>query len=163
MLRAASMAWRTSSRSMSRARLPNVTPAREFKPRTCEPATPINADSTGTPETPSASSAERRMELTVESRLTMAPLRRPLDSAAPSARNLVCSSSSSAISTHVLVLPMSSPTRYLSFFDKRRSCRLLLSFLYRHVLAASAGIRIQDHLASVLQIHGLHATGIRLP
>src|SRR5579862_6303955 len=32
MLRAASMAWRTSSRSISRARLPRVTPARELMP-----------------------------------------------------------------------------------------------------------------------------------
>src|SRR5215475_14246914 len=162
-LRAASIAWRTSSRSMSRARLPSVTPAREFSPRTWLPATPMRADSTGTPETPSASSTERRIELTVESRLTMAPLRSPFDSAAPSARNFTRSSASSAMSTHVLVLPMSSPTRYLSFFDKRRSCRFLPSFLYRHMLAASAGIRIQNYLASVLQIHGLHATGIRLP
>src|SRR5215470_16223317 len=78
----------------------------------------MSADSTGTPETPSASSTERRIELTVESRLTIAPLRRPLDSAAPSARNLTSS---------------------------------------------SAGIRIQNHLASVLQVNGLHATCVRLP
>src|SRR6266705_1547441 len=69
------------------------------------------------PETPSASSTARRMELTVESRLTMEPLRKPFDSAAPSARNFTCSSASSAMRTQVLVLPMSRPTRYLYFFD----------------------------------------------
>src|SRR5947209_20063461 len=72
------------------------------------------------PETPSASSTARRMELTVESRLTMEPLRSPSDSAPPSATNFTCSSASSAIRTQVLVLPMSRPTRYLSFFDNRR-------------------------------------------
>ena len=40
MLRAASMARRTSSRSMSRARLPSVTPPRLLTPRTWLPATP---------------------------------------------------------------------------------------------------------------------------
>src|SRR5262249_3010527 len=147
---------------MSRARLPSVTPAREFSPRTWPPATPIRADSTGTPETPSASSTERRMELTVESRLTMAPLRSPFDSAPPSARNFTCSSASSAMSTHVLVLPLSTPTRYLSFFDKRRSCLNLLP-PQRGAFTASARIRIQDHLARVLQIDRLHTTGIGLP
>src|SRR5215467_16325156 len=148
---------------MSRARLPSVMPARELSPRTWPPATPMRADSTGTPETPSASSTERRMELTVESRLTMAPLRSPFDSAAPSARNFTCSSASSAMSTHVLVLPMSSHTRYLSFFDKRRSCRSLLLFLHGDVLATTARIRVEDYLSSVLQIHGLDATGVGLP
>lgn len=86
-----------------------LTPPRLLTPRTWPPATPITADSTGTLATPSASSTARRIELTVESRLTIRPLRRPLDSAAPSARNLTCSPSTSAINAHVFVLPTSSP------------------------------------------------------
>ena len=60
----------------------------------------------------------RRMELTVGSRLTIRPLRRPLDSAAPRAEKFHPFASISAINTHVLVLPISSPIRYLSFFAK---------------------------------------------
>src|SRR5271163_2353177 len=157
------MARRTSSRSMSRARLPSVTPPRLFTPFTCPPATPINADSTGTLATLSASSTARRMELTVESRLTIKPLRRPLDSAAPSARNLICGSSISAISTHVLVLPISSPTRYLSFLATLLpTFTTVISFCSRHGTAC-AGVRIDDHLARVLQIHRAHAPGVGLP
>src|SRR6266436_4007426 len=93
-------------------------PPRLLTPRTWPPATPISASSTGTLATPSASSTARRMELTVASRLTMRPLRNPLDSAAPRARNFTRSPSISAIKTQVFVLPMSSPIRYLSFFAK---------------------------------------------
>src|SRR5215467_1288164 len=117
-LRAASTARRTSSRSMSRGRLPSVMPPRLLAPRTWLPATPMSASSTGTFATPSASSTARRIELTVASRFTIKPLRKPLDSAAPSARNFTRSPSISAIRTDVLVLPMSSPTRYLSFFTE---------------------------------------------
>src|SRR6516225_2131229 len=163
MLRAASMARRTSSRSMSRARLPSVTPPREFSPRTWLPATPIKADSTGTPETPSASSTARRMELTVASRFTMEPLRRPLDSAAPSARNFTCSSASSAISTQVLVLPMSNPTRYLSFFDKSQLLKANYKMLLTRAPAARTGnVRIQ-YRRPITHINRLHAAVFRLP
>ena len=116
MLRAASTARRTSSLSISRGRGPRLMPPRLFTPRTWFPATPISAPSTGTLATPSASSTARRMELTVESRLTMSPLRKPFDSAAPRARNFMSSPSISAMRMEVFVLPMSSPTRYLSFF-----------------------------------------------
>src|SRR5271154_1879435 len=164
MLREASTARRTSSRSISRARLPSVTPPRLFTPLTWLPATPINADSTGTFATLSASSTARRMELTVESRLTIKPLRRPFDSAAPSARNLTCCSSISAISTHVFVLPISSPTRYLSFLATALppTFTAVISFCSRHGIAC-AGVRIDYHLACVLQIHRAHAPGIGLP
>src|SRR6266446_8888685 len=159
MFRAASMARRTSSRAMSRARWPRVTPPRLFTPRTCAPATPTTADSTGTPATPSASSTARRIELTVESRLTIKPLRSPFDSAAPSARNLTCSSSISAIRAHVFMLPISNPIKYLSFFVK---CApgLLLSCFRR---GGAAGIRIQHHLLRVLQIDGVDAAITGLP
>src|SRR5882724_172970 len=39
----------------------------------------------------------------------------------------------------------------------------LLFLLHRHVLTAAARIRIQDHLARILQIHGLYAASIGLP
>src|SRR5713101_739253 len=159
MLRAASMARRTSSRSMSGGRRPTLTPPRLFTPRTWPPATPITADSTGTLATPSASSTARRMELTVESRLTIKPLRSPFDSAAPSARNLTCSSSTSAIKAHVFMLPISSPTKYLSFFAKRAP-GLLLSRLRR---GGAARIRVQHHLLRVLQIDGVDAAIAGLP
>src|SRR5216683_3305207 len=160
MLRAASMARRTSSRSMSRGRLPRVTPPRLLTPRTWLPATPISADSTGTLATPSASSTARRMELTVESRLTISPLRKPFDSAAPSARNLTWSSSISAISAEVLVLPMSSSTRYLSFFAKRAPGPELSRFRDR---CPGAGVRVQDHLPRILQVDRAHAAVAGLP
>src|SRR6266481_2370779 len=161
MLRAASTARRTSSRSMSRGRCPRVMPPRLFTPRTWPPATPIRASSTGTLATLSASSTARRMELTVESRLTIRPLRSPLDSAAPSARNLTSSPSTSASSTHVFVLPMSSPTKYLSFFAKPPLLGMKLFFSCRG--HARAGIGIHDYLPRILQIDGLHMAGIRLP
>src|SRR5229473_3495284 len=161
MLRAASTARRTSSRSMSRGRCPRVMPPRLFTPRTWPPATPISASSTGTFATLSASSTARRMELTVESRLTIRPLRSPLDSAAPSARNFTSSPSTSASSTQVFVLPMSSPTRYLSFFAKPPLLGMKLFFpCGGH---ARTGIGIHDHLPRILQIDGLHMAGIRLP
>src|SRR5712664_68178 len=159
MLRAASMARRTSSRSMSRGRWPTLTPPRLFTPRTWPPATPITADSTGTLATPSASSTARRMELTVESRLTIKPLRSPFDSAAPSARNLTCSSSTSAIKAHVFMLPISSPTKYLSFFAKRAPGLLLSRFRSRD----AAGVRVQYNLLRVLQIDGVDAAIAGLP
>src|SRR6476660_9327468 len=160
MLRAASTARRTSSRSMSRGRCPRVTPPRLLTPRTWLPATPISADSTGTLATPSASSTARRMELTVESRLTINPLRRPFDSAAPNARNFTWSSLISAISTEVLVLPMSSPTRYLSFFAKRAPAPELFHF---RDSCSGAGVRVQDHLPRILQIDRAHAAIAGLP
>src|ERR1700676_369576 len=160
MFRAASMARRTSSRSMSRERCPRVTPPRLFTPRTWLPATPITADSTGTLATPSASSTARRMELTVESRLTINPLRSPLDSAAPKARNRTCSSTISAISTQVLVLPMSSPIRYLSFFAKPAPAVRLFHFRCR---GGGAGVRIQNHLPRILQVDGAYASVAGLP
>src|SRR3984957_3132480 len=161
MLRAASMARRTSSRSISRERCPRVTPPRLFTPRTKLPATPITADSTGTLATPSASSTARRMELTVESRLTINPLRRPLDSAAPRARNFTSSPEISAISTHVFVLPISNPITYLSFFAKLAPKTLILSRL-RH-RGAAARVGIQNHLPRILQVDGTHATIAGLP
>src|SRR5271154_1431395 len=164
MFREASTARRTSSRSISRARLPSVTPPRLFTPFTWLPATPIKADSTGTFATLSASSTARRIELTVESRFTIRPLRRPLDSAAPSARNFICCSSISAINTHVFVLPISSPTRYLSFLATPLppTFTAVISFCSRYGTAC-AGVRIDNHLARVLQIHRAHAPGIGLP
>src|SRR5271155_111396 len=164
MLRAASMARRTSSRSISRARFPSVMPPRLLTPRTWLPATPIKADSTGTFATLSASSTARRIELTVESRLTIKPLRNPLDSAAPSARNFICCSSISAINTHVFVLPISSPTRYLSFLATPLppTFTAVISFCSRPGTAC-AGVRIDHHLARVLQIHRAHAPGVGLP
>src|SRR5438874_1264611 len=156
------MARRTSSRSISRGRLPRVTPPRLFNPRTWPPATPISADSTGMPETPSASSTARRMELTVASRLTMEPLRSPFDSAAPSARNFTCSSASSAMRTQVLVLPMSRPTRYLSFFDKPQLLSSNCTNSFARASARPGSIRIQDRQA-VAQVNRLHATVFRLP
>src|SRR6266568_725431 len=159
MLRAASTARRTSSRSMSRGRCPRVMPPRLFTPRTCAPATPISASSTGTLATPSASSTARRIELTVESRLTIRPLRKPLDSAAPSARNLTTSPSISAIRIEVLVLPISSPTRYLSFFANPPLPELFCSRCCR----ARAGVGIHDHLPRILQIDRLQTPGMGLP
>src|SRR5437868_11780209 len=156
------MARRTSSPSISRGRLPRLTPPRLFNPRTWLPATPISADSTGIPETPSASSTARRMELTVASRLTMEPFRKPFDSAAPSAKNRNCSSASSAISTHVLVLPISSPTRYLSLLDKPQLLKPIYKLLFAPALARTGSVRIQNRKA-VTQIDGLHATVFRLP
>src|SRR5436305_2566805 len=157
MLRAASIARRTSSRSISRGRWPMLTPPRLFTPRTCAPATPITAASTGTLATPSASSTARRIELTVESRLTINPLRRPFDSAAPRARNLTCSSSISAMSTEVLTLPISSPTTYLSFFVKTAPA------LPRFRRGGGAGIRVEHHLLRILQIDGVNTTVGGLP
>src|SRR5216684_706997 len=159
MLRAASMARRTSSRSMSRGRWPTLTPPRLFTPRTWLPATPITADSTGTLATPSASSTARRMELTVESRFTIRPLRSPFDSAAPSARNLTCSSSTSAIRAHVFMLPISSPIKYLSFFVKLAPGPLLSLLRGR----GAARIRVQHHLLRILQIDGVDAAIAGLP
>src|SRR5258708_7655419 len=161
MLRAASTARRTSSRSMSRGRCPRVMLPRLFTPRTWPPATPTSASSTGTLATLSASSTARRMELTVESRLTIKPLRSPLDSAAPRARNLTSSPSTSARSTQVFVLPMSSPTRYLSFFAKPPLLGMKLFCSCRG--CARTGIGIHYHLPRILQIDGLHMAGIRLP
>src|SRR6202041_577212 len=136
MPRAASTARRTSSRWMSRGRLPTVIPPRLFPPRTCVPATPISADSTGTPTMVSASSTARRIELTARSRFTICPLRQPFDSAAPRAANVTLPSSpSSPINAQVFVLPMSSPTICRSFFVKSapynfvRSILLLCPFL----------------------------------
>src|SRR5215471_5575944 len=121
----------------------------------------MSASSTGTLATPSASSAARRMELTVESRLTMSPLRKPLDSAAPRDRNFTISPSISAMRMEVFVLPMSSPTRYLSFFAKSAAphSNLLCSCGHR----ARAGVGIHDHLPRVLQVNGLHPAGMCLP
>src|ERR1700730_12511238 len=120
----------------------------------------MTADSTGTLATLSASSTARRMELTVESRFTISPLRKPLDSAAPSARNFTCSSSISAISAHVFVLPISSPTTYLSFLPKSTLLPELPGFRDRH---ARAGVGVLDHLPRILQIDGLHVSRIGLP
>src|SRR5271168_4934918 len=174
-LREVSMARRTSSRSISRARLPRVIPPRLFTPLTWLPATPISADSTGTLATLSASSTARRIELTVESRLTIKPLRKPLDSAAPSAKNRTCCSSISAMSTQVFVLPISSPTRYLSFLATPCSRALIhdakpisrntiprRSLRPRHG-NSRAGVRIDHHLPRILQINGTHTPRIGLP
>src|ERR1700675_3297289 len=157
MFRAASIARRTSSRSTSRARFPSEMPPRLLTPRTWLPATPITADSTGTLATPSASSTARRMELTVESRLTISPLRSPFDSAAPSARKRTCSFSTSASNTHVFVLPISSPTRYLSFFAKALSCFLFCS------CHRCAGVGVHHHLPRIPEINRVHGPCIRLP
>src|SRR6266404_2121078 len=159
MLRAASIARRTSSRSISRGRWPMVTPPRLFTPRTCAPATPITAASTGTLATPSASSTARRIELTVESRLTIRPLRSPFDSAAPKARNFTCSSSISAISAHVFMLPMSNPIRYLSFFATLAPDPLLSRFRN----GGAGRVRVEHHLLRVLQIDGVDTAVVGLP
>src|SRR5215472_2083348 len=161
MLRAASTARRTSSLSMSRGRGPRAMPPRLFTPRTWLPATPISASSTGTLATPSASSTARRIELTVESRLTMRPLRKPLDSAAPSARNFTDSPSISTIRMEVFVLPMSNPTRYLSFFANPPLPGAKLFCFCHH--RAGAGVRIYDHLPRILQIDGLDTPSMGLP
>src|SRR5215472_14328717 len=128
----------------------------------------MSASSTGTFATPSASSTARRMELTVASRFTINPLRRPLDSAAPSARNLRRSPSISAMRTEVLVLPMSSPTRYLSFFTEpplpmvvRFPCYCV--FLFFRGSRYRAGVGVHDHLPCVLQINRLDPPHMRLP
>src|SRR5215471_15321142 len=155
--RAVSIARFTSSRSMSRGRGPSEIPPRLLTPRTCPPATPITADSTGTFATPSASSTARRIELTVESRLTISPLRNPFDSAAPSARKRTCSPSISASRAHVFVLPISNPTRYLSFFAKTLSC-LLFSPCHR-----CAGVGVHHHLPGISKINRVHGSGARLP
>src|SRR5882724_4391418 len=157
MFRAASMARRTSSRSTSRARFPSEMPPLLLTPRTWLPATPITADSTGTFATPSASSTARRIELTVESRLTINPFRSPFDSAAPSARNRNCSFSNSASNAHVFVLPISSPTRYLSFFAKTLSCFLFCS------CHRCAGVGVHHHLPRITKIDRVHRPCVRLP
>src|SRR5437660_698187 len=157
----ASTARRTSSRSMSRGRCPRVIPPRLFTPRTWFPATPMSASSTGTLATPSASSTARRIELTVESRFTISPLRRPLDSAAPSARNFTDSPSISAMRMEVFVLPMSSPTRYLSFFANPPLLDRELFCSRGH--RTHAGVRVHNHLPRVLQIDRLHMPGMGLP
>ena len=72
---------------VARASAPSVMPPRLFTPRTWLPATPVTADSTGTPASVSASSTARRIEADRESRLTIWPLRQPFDSAAPMAAN----------------------------------------------------------------------------
>src|SRR5215472_5230052 len=146
----------------------------------------MSASSTGTLATPSASSAARRMELTVESRLTMSPLRKPLDSAAPRDRNFTISPSISAMRIEVFVLPMSSPTRYLSFFanppppeivsfSHQPTCRSCSSQTLHKLKPvplvlfcscghrAGAGVGIHDHLPRVLQINGLDPAGMGLP
>src|SRR2546423_1139551 len=117
----------------------------------------MTADSTGTLATPSASSTARRIELTVESRFTIKPLRSPLDSAAPRAKNFTSSSSISAISAHVFMLPMSSPTTYLSFFAK------CAPDLFQLCHGGCARVWIQHDLSSVLQINRLHAAIGGLP
>src|SRR5260221_359655 len=99
------------------------------------------------------------MELTVESRLTIRPLRRPFDSAAPRARNFTCSSSISAMSADVLTLPMSNPTRYLSFFAKPAPGLPLSRFRSR----GAAGVGVQHHLLRVLQIDRVDAAVASLP
>src|SRR6266849_5901269 len=99
------------------------------------------------------------MELTVESRFTIRPLRSPFDSAAPSARNLTCSSSTSAIRAHVFMLPISSPIKYLSFFVKLAPGPLLS--LLRG--GGAARIRVQHHLLRILQIDGVDAAIAGLP
>src|SRR5215467_1686342 len=121
----------------------------------------MRASSTGMLATLSASSTARRMELTVESRLTMRPLRKPLDSAAPRDRNFTVSPSSSAMRMEVFVLPMSSPTRYLSFFANPplQGRNLFCSCGFR----ARARFGIHDHLPRVLQINRLHAPRVGLP
>src|SRR5215467_7023325 len=130
----------------------------------------MSASSTGTLATPSASSTARRMELTVESRFTIRPLRKPFDSAAPSARNFKDSPSISAIRIEVLVLPISSPTRYLSFFANPPPPDLFCSCCCRsragicsRSRCTRAGIGIHDHLPGVLQINRLHAPCMSLP
>src|SRR6266478_643432 len=135
MFRAASMARRTSSRSMSRARFPSEIPPRLLTPRTWLPPTPI----------------------TVESRLTINPLRSPFDSAAPSARKRNCSFSFSASKAQVFVLPISSPTRYLSFFAKTLSCFLFCS------CHRCAGVGVHHHLPRIPKINRVHGPGVRLP
>src|SRR2546430_952701 len=110
----------------------------------------MSASSTGTFATPSASSTARRIELTVESRLTIRPLRKPLDSAAPSARNFTDSPSISAMRMEVFVLPMSSPTRYLSFFANPPLLERELFCSRGH--RTHAGVRVHNHLPRVLQI-----------
>src|SRR5262249_27020604 len=128
------------------------------------PATPRTADSTGTPATLSASSTAWRIELTVASRLTIRPLRRPFDSAAPSARNLTPSSSSSPIKTQVFVLPMSSPTRYRSFFTAPpllTGMRGLGGWL--RLGGRRLRLRIHHHLACKAQVDRFHKASARVP
>jgi len=101
MLRAASIARRTSSRSISRGRWPMLTPPRLFTPPHVRAS---NADHRGFHRNVSKRlplpRRRGRIELTVESRLTdQAFGRSPFDSAAPKARNFTCSSSISAMST----------------------------------------------------------------
>src|ERR1700676_4769814 len=120
----------------------------------------MTADSTGTVATLSASSTARRMELTVESRLTIRPLRRPLDSAAPRARKFTCSSSISAIIAQVFVLPISSPTMYLSFLLNSMLLPALPGFRDRY---PRAGVGVQDHLPRILQIDGPYMACVGLP
>ena len=97
-------------------------PPRLLTPRTWLPATPIIADSTGTPTIAfgfldrAANRADREIEI---HDLALAPA---FDSAAPSAANFTPPSSSiSPISAQVFVLPISSATMCRSFFVKPRS------------------------------------------
>src|SRR5260370_26340 len=63
------------------------------------------------------------MELPAAPKLTIRPLRDPLDSAAPIPRNRELPFSISAISAHALVLPISSAARSRSFFPTNCSFR----------------------------------------
>src|SRR5437016_5355880 len=92
---------------------------------------------------------------------TMSPLRKPLDSAAPRDRNFTSSPSSSAMRMEVFVLPMSSPTKYLSFFVNAPLQGRNLFCSCGH--PARAGVGIHDHLPRILQINGLHAPRVGLP
>src|SRR2546425_3287888 len=129
-----------------------------FTPRMWLLATPTSADSTGTLAMLSASSSARRIELTAASRLTIRPLRKPLDSAAPNETNLTVSSSSSPIRAQVLVLPMSRATRYRSFFPNPPLLAVLPRFSTRPL-----NLGPQGRLAS--WCHGLarFASGFRTP
>src|SRR3989449_8530620 len=80
-----------------------------------------------------------RIELTAASRLTIRPLRKPLDSAAPNETNLTVSSSSSPIRAQVLVLPMSRATRYRSFFPNPPLLAVLPRFSTRPLNLATQG------------------------
>ncbi len=165
-------------------------PPRLFTPRTWLPATPMTADSTGTPTSVSASSTARRIELTARSRLTICPLRQPFDSAAPSAANFTLPSSSiSPISAQVFVLPISSATTCRSFFAnallltlQETSCESLSRVLGAsrrmlrgdgralrrrygplHDLRDRRRVRVHHRFAVEAQVHRLHAPGRRAP
>src|SRR5262249_52541523 len=119
------------------------TAPRLLMPRTWPPLTPVITEATSAPDIASASATACLIDSTVESRLTMTPLRRPRDELAPTpTTSRVPRGDHSAMTQQPWVVPMSTPAM---------TCR---PFALGMISPSLHSGRPEDDLATEAQIDG---------